>query len=193
MSENIPQGTGGETPSQQPATEAPEHKAHTEHTAETANGAKDMKAEAKNLVGKLEALLDRYMVKDAPFTLPLGLKEFIVTASPYLIIIVALMMLPVIAGVIGVATLSAPFAMMSGYGFGFSAIITLIAALIALVLQVMAIKGLFKRAHSAWRLVFYASIVSFVGSILALNIIGGIVSAIISWYILFQVKEFYKE
>lgn len=185
----MPQGTERETPHQHPATGAPEHK---EQTADSTNGAKDMKAEAKNLISKLEALLDQYMVKDAPFTLPMGLKEFIVTVSPYLIIIVALMTLPVIAGVIGAATLSAPFAMMAGYGFGFSAIITLVTALIALILQVMAIKGLFKRTHGAWRLVFYASIVSFIGSILALNIIGGIISAVISWYVLFQVKEFYK-
>ncbi len=188
MNEDRPQGTGGAS-NQQSTTGVPEHK---EHIAETKNGTKDIKTEAKNLINKLEAMLDQYMVKEAPFTLPMGLKEFIVTASPYLIIIFALLTLPVIAGVIGIATLSAPFAMMAGYGFGFAAIITLVTALITLVLEVMAIKGLLKRTHSAWRLVFYASIVSFIGSILAFNIIGGIISAIISWYILFQVKELYK-
>lgn len=190
MSENIPQGTGETTPDQQPAAGAPEH---TGHTAGATNTTKNMQAEVKHFITRLEMLLDRYMVKEAPFTLPPGLKEFIVTVSPYLVMLGILMTLSSLRGVIGAATLAEPLAMMAGYGWGLSAIITLITSLTTLVLFVMAVSGLFKRTQSAWRLVFYASIVSFVGSVLALsNIVGGIIGAIISWYILFQVKEFYK-
>lgn len=154
-------------------------------------GANDMKKDVKGLISQLEAMLDEYMVKKAPFTLPLGLREFIVKVSPYLIIIFAIMSLPLILGAIGISTVLAPFAMVGGYGWGFGAIVSLVTAVIALVIEVMAVPGLFKRTHGGWRLVFYASIVSFVGSILAFNIIGGIISAIISWYILFQVKDMY--
>lgn len=155
-------------------------------------GAGDMKKDVHGLIRQLEAMLDEYMVKKAPFQLPMGLKEFIVKVSPYLIIIFAIMSLPLIFGAIGLSTALAPFAMMGGYGWGIAAIISLITTVIVLVMEVMAVPGLFKRTKSAWHLVFYATIVSLIGSILAFNIIGGILGAIIGWYILFQVKDMYK-
>jgi hypothetical protein len=122
----------------------------------------------------------------------MGLKEFIVKVSPYLIIIFAIMALPLILAAIGISTALTPFAMVGGYGWGLAAIISLATTVIVLIMEVMAVPGLFKRAKSAWRLVFYATIVSLIGSILAFNIISGIIGAIIGWYILFQVKELYK-
>lgn len=156
-------------------------------------GGSDPKAEVKGLVNQLEALLDEYMVKKAPFTLPLGLKEFIVKVAPYLVIIAAVFAIPAILLALGLSTVFVPVAMMGGYVWGFSAIVSLIATAITLVMEVMAVPGLFKRTKSGWRLVFYATIVSLIGSILSVSgIIGGIIGAIIGWYILFQVKELYK-
>lgn len=158
-------------------------------------GGSDPKAEVKGLVNQLEALLDEYMVKKAPFTLPLGLKEFIVKVAPYLVIIAAVFAIPAILLALGLSTVFVPVAMMGGYGYGwgFSGIVTLAAAAITLVMEVMAVPGLFKRTKSGWNLVFYATIVSLIGSILSVSgIIGGIIGAIIGWYILFQVKELYK-
>ena len=152
----------------------------------------DMKAQAKGLIDQLEAMLDEYMVKKAPFALPPELKEFIVKVSPYLIIIFAILTLPVILAAIGISAVLTPFAMMGGYTWGLGAIISLATAVIALVIELMAVSGLFKRTRAGWRLVFYASLVSFIGNILSFNIVGGIIGAIIGWYILFQVKELYK-
>ncbi|MFZ2299704.1 MAG: hypothetical protein WAW00_01045 [Candidatus Moraniibacteriota bacterium] len=156
-----------------------------------------MKKDAHGLIGQLEALLDEYMVKKAPFHLPMGLKEFIAKVSPYLIIIFAVMALPLILAAIGISTAFAPLGMMGAYGYGFgwglSAIISLVVAVIVLVMEVMAIPGLFKRTRGAWRLLFYASIVSLIGSIISISgIVGGVIGAVIGWYILFQVKELYK-
>lgn len=151
------------------------------------------KSDLKGSVNQLEAFLDEYMIKKAPFALPKGLKEFIATISPYLIIIFAIMALPFIFAALGISAVLTPFAMMGGYGWGFGMIITLVATIITLIMEVMAVPGLFKRTKAAWRLLFYASIVSLVGSILSVSgIIGGIIGAIIGWYILFQVKELYK-
>lgn len=154
-------------------------------------------SDIKGLVSQLEAMLDEYMVKKAPFALPQGAKEFIATVSPYLIIIFAIMALPAIFLALGLSAFLTPFAMMGGlaYGhiWGFGAIISLLVAVVVLVMEVMAVPGLFKRTKGSWRLVFYASIVSLIGSILSISgIIGGVIGAIIGWYILFQVKELYK-
>lgn len=158
-------------------------------------GTKNMKAETKNMLGQLEAMLDEYMVTKAPFALPLGLKEFIAMVSPYLVVIFAVRALPFILFALGLSTAFIPFAMMGGYGYGwgFGGIVTIAVAVISLVMGVMAVPGLFKRTRGAWRLLFYVSIVNLVGGILSVNgIVGVVIGAIISWYILFQMKDMYK-
>jgi hypothetical protein len=152
--------------------------------------------EAKGAMDSLEAFLDEYMVKKAPFALPIAAKEFIVKVAPYLIIIFAVIAIPGILLALGLSTVLAPFAMVGyafGHGFGFLAIISLIISIIAVVLELVAVPGLFKRTKGGWRLVFYSSIVSFIGSIISITgIVSGIIGAIIGWYILFQVKDQYK-
>lgn len=151
------------------------------------------KSDIKGLVSQLEAFLDEYMIKKAPFALPLGVKEFIATVSPYLIIIFAVMALPLILAGLGLSAIVAPFALLGGSVWGFHAIISLIVSVIVLIMELKAVPGLFKRTKASWRMVFYASIVSLVGSILTISgILGGVIGAIIGWYILFQVKELYK-
>lgn len=179
MEANVPQGENPGTANQGGA-------------AQSDFSSSSVKAEATGIIGKLEALLDEYMVKKAPFALPLGLKEFIVKISPYLIIVFAILSLPLILGAIGFSAVFAPVAMMGGYTWGFAAIVSLVTAVIVLVMEVMAVPGLFKRTKHGWRLVFYASLVSLIGSVLSLSIISGVIGAIIGWYILFQVKELYK-
>lgn len=157
------------------------------------NNSKDI----KGLVDQFAAFLQEYMVKKAPFQLPIGAKEFIVKVAPYLIIIFAILALPLIFAALGLSALFAPFAMMGvygyGHGWGIGMIISLVVSVIALILEIMAVPGLFKRTKKSWRLVFYASIVSFIGSILSISgIVGGIIGAIIGWYILFQVRDLYK-
>jgi len=176
MNDNMPQGEmGGE---------------------QTSSDSGDARKEVRGIVNQLEALLDEYMVKRAPFVLPIGIKEFIVKIAPYLIIIFAILTLPVIFAVIGLSAALAPFVvmgtMMGGYyGWGFASIVALVVAVVSLIISVMAVPGLFKRTRGGWRLVFYATIISLIGSILSFNVIGGIIGAIISWYILFQVKDMY--
>lgn len=172
-----------------PASEAPK----AEATGAPTPGASDVKADAMGLVGKLEALLDEYMVTKAPFQIPMGGKEFLAKVAPYLIIIFAILAVPAILALLGLSAILAPAGMMAGgMGWGWYSIVAAATSIVTLVLEVMAIPGLFKRTHAAWRLLFYASIVSFVGSILSLNIIGAVIGGLIGWYILFQMKELYK-
>lgn len=181
MDENMPQGEVGGASSQ------------SNQSQPGAGNASAMKSDAKGLLSQLEAMLDTYMVTKAPFTLPGELKEFIVKVSPYLVIVFAVLALPLIFGALGLTAVLSPFAAMGGYGYGwgFGAIISLVVAAVSLVMEVMAVPGLFKRTKASWRLLFYVSVVSLVGSILSLNIIGGIIGAVIGWYILFQVKDKY--
>jgi len=154
-------------------------------------------SDLKGILAQLEGLLDEYMVRKAPFTLPQEVKEFLVKVSPYLIIVFAAMALPLILAALGLTAILSPFAMMGGHGYGFAwgygAIVGLAVAVLTVIIEIMAVPGLFKRTQGSWKLLFYASIVSFIGNILSLSgIISGLIGAIIGWYILFQVKELYK-
>ncbi len=163
------------------------------------SGQKAQSSDVTGILSQLEALLDEYLVNKAPFALPPEVKEFIVKVSPYLVIIFAVMALPVIFAALGLTAILSPFAMMGGYGYGYgfgwgyAAIVGLAVSVITLIMEIIAVPGLFKRTKGAWRLLFYASVVSLIGSILSLSgIISGIFGAIIGWYILFQVKELYQ-
>ncbi len=157
------------------------------------------KSDLNGLLSQLEGILDEYMVNKAPFALPQEVKEFLVKVSPYLVIVLAVMALPLILAALGLTAILSPFAMMGGYGhmhgfgWGFGAIIGLVFSVVTLVIEIVAVPGLFKRTKAAWTLLFYASIVSLIGSILSVSgIFGGIIGAIIGWYLLFQVKELYQ-
>ncbi len=161
------------------------------------HSSKSSKSDLKGLLAQLEAMLDKYLVKEAPFTLPKEAKEFVVSVSPYLVIVFAVLALPLIFGAIGLTAVLTPFAMMGGYGhvfgWGLGATIGLIISVITVIIEVMAVPGLFKRTKGAWRLLFYASIVSLIGGVLSIGgIVSAIIGAVIGWYILFQVKELYK-
>ncbi len=155
----------------------------------------EMKQQVLSFVGKVEAWLDEYMVAKAPFQIPMAGKEMLVKIAPYIIIIFSILALPAILALFGIsAFLAAPMALVAGggMGWGFFGIVSLITSVISLILDVMAIPGLFKCTRASWRLLFYATLVSLVGGILSMNPIGAIIGAIIGWYILFQVKELYK-
>lgn len=166
------------------------------HDESKQSGASTMQADIKGLVGPLEAILDEYMVSKAPFALPLGIKEFIVTVSPYLVIISVIFALPLLLGALGLGAIMTPLGMMAGgwgFGWGFNHIVSLVVTIATILIQAFAVPGLFKRTSASWRLLFYASIVSLIGSVLSVyGIVGGIIGAIISWYILFQLKDMYK-
>jgi hypothetical protein len=150
--------------------------------------------DVKGFLAQIEATLYEYMVKKAPFALPIGVKEFIVKFSPYLIIVMAVLALPAMLGAIGLTTVLAPVAMVAGgYSWGPLLIISLIVSFAVIIMEIIAVPGLFKRSRGAWNILFYASLVSLVGGLLSLQgLIGTIIGAIIGWYILFQIRDMYK-
>lgn len=142
-------------------------------------------SDVKGQLGQLETFLDEYMIKKAPFQIPMSGKELIAKIAPYLVILGIIFAIPATILVLVVS----PLLVLGG---GAMAIISLLFSLAALVLEAIALPGLFKRTRGAWRLMFYAMIVSIVGSIVGLHLVNAIIGAIIGGYILFQIKEVYK-
>lgn len=143
-------------------------------------------AASKDLMGTLEY----YFVDKAPFQLPAGVKEWIVQYGPWITLVLLLLALPGLLLILGLSAVVAPAAVATGQGatLGVNAIFLIG----TLVLQAVAIPALIKRKIGGWNLVFYASVLSLVSSILSVNIISGLIGALISFYILFQIRSYYK-
>ena len=152
--------------------------------------------DAKSVLGQLTDTLDLYLVKKAPFSLPDNVKEIIVNLAPWATIILMLIAIPGVLFVLGLGAVVAPFTAMMGPGYalsyGLNYTVAMIITAVAIVLELVAIPGLFKRSRKAWNLLFYASLVSLVSGILSGGLIGTIIGAVIGWYFLFQVRELYK-
>lgn len=149
------------------------------------------KTDSQLSMAKLDEFLELYLVKKAP-SLPENIKEFIVKYGPYISIVMMALMAPAIIAVLGFSSLAMPFAYLGGVRSGFNFSISTIFMIGQLALQIIALPGLFKRAKSAWRLMFYASLVGLVYSILSGAIVNGLISVVLSLYILFQIKPLYK-
>lgn len=144
-----------------------------------------------NFLVQIEEKLDLYFGKKAP-AMPENVKEFIVKYSPYLIVAVLVFSLPALLLAFGLTSVAMPFAYMDGVRSGFSFSITALISLAALVFQVIAIPGLFKRTKQSWKYMFYASLISLLSSVLSLDIGAIVIGGAISFWILFQIKSLYK-
>ncbi|MPM36104.1 hypothetical protein SDC9_82699 [bioreactor metagenome] len=137
-----------------------------------------------------EEKLNVYFGQKAP-KLPQSVIDFIVKVGPYLMIVGLIFSIPALLFAFGLGALISPIAFLNvRYGVHFS--LTTIFSLITLVLNIMAIQGLFKRLKSAWNLMFYASLIQAVSYLLSFNLGSLIIGMAISWYFLFQIRKEYK-
>ena len=156
----------------------------------TAKSVKDG-ADWKSGLSQLEDTLKVYLVDKAP-ALPAGVKEFIVKWGPWISLVVIIMALPALLFAFGLGAVVAPFAFLGGVGAGVNFGIGMIFSAIVLVIEAIAIPGLMKRSMGAWRLMFYASLVSALQALISFNLGGLVIGTGISLYFLFQIRSLYK-
>lgn len=138
---------------------------------------------------QIEETLNLYFGKKAP-AMPENIKELIVKYSPYLTAIALIFSVSTLLFALGVGSTLMPFAYAGAYRSGFS--ISLIISLVAMVLEAIALPGLFKRTKKSWEYMFYASLVMIISYIFDFNLGSLIIGSVISFYILFQIKSYYK-
>jgi hypothetical protein len=149
------------------------------------------KKDWKNMLVELENKMAEFFIKKLP-SMPENIKEIIVKYGPYLIVIMMILMVPAILAVMGIGVAATPLALMAGPRHGFALLISAIFGLLMIVLELMAIKGLFKRELKAWKLLFYISLIQAFSSLIRFDLGGLIIGSGISWYILFQIRSYYK-
>lgn len=142
------------------------------------------------MLEKLEVILEEYLGKKAP-QLPKAWKEILVKFAPYLAIA------GVVVGILGFLALLGLGAFLVPSG-AIGAVVTgqpflNIVFLGAIVLlEGLAIPGLFSRSKKAWALLYWSVLVGAVQNIVSFNIGGLVIGTLLSLYFLFQVKEYYK-
>lgn len=149
---------------------------------------------SKNSFAQLEGTLNEYFGNKAP-SLPQNVKEIIVKIAPYLAIISVILAIPAILllfGLGGLATSLAPFGGVSAVTSIPTMWVSILILIPVAILEVIAIPGLFAKTAQAWKYMYWAQLISVVSNLVQLNIIGAILSALIGFYILFQVKSFYN-
>lgn len=145
----------------------------------------------KSYLAKLENLLAEYLVKKAP-ALPTGIKEAIVKFAPWITLILMILTLPLVLAVFGLGAILAPFSFLGGLQSGVNYLANIALSIVMLVLDGMAIPGLFKKARKAWTLVYCATLIGALQSVISFNLGGLIIGSGLSLYLLFQVREYYK-
>lgn len=148
-----------------------------------------------NVLGQLEGLLELYLVKKAP-GLPPNVKEILAKITPWanvVFIILGLLAIPVLLTVLGIGAALAPFAALGGASVvqaGVMGIAWAVIAVISLVLEIMAARGLFNQSEKAWRYLYWAELLGFVGNLLSVNLASALVSVLFI-YLLFQIKSYF--
>nr|AIA15091.1 Unknown Function [uncultured bacterium] len=145
----------------------------------------------KSYVQQLEDQLDLYLGKKAP-QLPESWRAAIVKIAPWITLILLILAAPALLALLGLGIALSPAAFMGGANAGFSYVVTILATVVVLVLEAMAIPGLMKREKRGWNLLYYSTLVSAVQNLLTLNIGSLIIGTLLSLYILFQIRSYYK-
>lgn len=149
----------------------------------------------KSSLEQLEETLDLYFAKKAP-SLPTNIKDLIVQFAPWITLIMLIVSLPLVLFALGLGAIVAPFAFLAGptYGvsYGLTYTLSMVVLAVSLVLEAMSIPGLMSRKYAGWKYAYWAILVGVVANLVSFNIVGGIISALIGFYILFQIKSYYK-
>lgn len=137
----------------------------------------------------MEALINWLNVwfgQKAP-ALPVAAKEVIVKIAPWLSIVMIALAAPAVLALVGFGGYVGRYAMYGMYSGGWYWIF----AAATIVLNILALPGLFKRLQSGWTYSLYSVLVGGVSNLLMGEIPGLIIGLAIGFYILFQVKSYY--
>lgn len=122
---------------------------------------------------------------------PDNVKEILVKIAPYLAIVGAFFLGLALLAVAGIGAGLAGIGELA-YGSSVQYYIAMAIVAIQLVLYIIAISPLMKRQKKGWDLMYYAQFLGLVSNLVTLSIVGFILSFVIGFWILFQVRGKYN-
>jgi hypothetical protein len=126
-------------------------------------------------------------------SLPTNAKETLVKYMPIIALIFGI--IGILLSLAGIAALMAlaPLAIVTGVHGYSGGYITVIVSLASAILLFAAYSGTKAHKISGWNMLFLSEVVYLIGSLITLSILQGIISALISFYLLYQIKSYYTE
>ncbi|HWY79175.1 MAG TPA: hypothetical protein VNW29_02350 [Candidatus Sulfotelmatobacter sp.] len=127
--------------------------------------------------------------------LPKNWRETLVKITPIFALIFGILGIFVSVAGLGVFTATSPLAFLGGatavssYGTGF---ISMIIYLIGYLLLLAAYPGTKAKKYKGWKLLFWSQAANLIGGVISLSILYSIISALIGFYLLFQIRSYYK-
>jgi len=163
-----------------------------QQAAPAANPMGDAQQKAQETMSGLEGVLAPIFEKFPH--LPEGGRKFLVDVSPWIALIFGIL------GVIGLLAAGGlgVIATILTFGLALPVLIQVLVGLLSAVLLLMSFPGLKAHTKKGWNLVFYSQVVSIIGSVIFLalggfgSILGTVIGALIGFYILFEIRSYYK-
>lgn len=124
--------------------------------------------------------------------LPKDVKDVIVNITPWVALIFGVLgVLGALAG-FGVLSVFSPLAVMGG-GAGAlgSGMVAVVLWLVSSALLLAAFPGTRKQKVQGWNYLFYSETVSLIANVISFNL-GGILIALVAYYLLYQIRSYYK-
>ncbi len=120
--------------------------------------------------------------------LPKNIQEVLVQITPIFALIFGI--LGIIAGLSWFG--SAPIIAFIGVRPGFLTLLTGVLTIAASVILLLAYSKVKARKMEGWRLLFWSEVVNLLSSLVVGGIVSVIIGALIGFYLLFQIKSYYK-
>lgn len=142
-------------------------------------------AESKTKATDVIVTLENFY-KQVP-NLPTNAREVLVKIAPAISLIFGILGVLVGLGALGLS----PLALLGGLHASFVVLFTGIVSVVASVLMLMAYPKLAARKYKGWEYLFWSEAVSAISAVLSLSV-GSVLGVLIGFYLLFQIKSYYK-
>ena len=124
---------------------------------------------------------------------PVAARDIMVKIAPWFALIFGILGVLGSIAATGFLTVLSPFvALGGGLGVAAGGIVAALGGIISSVLMLLAFPGLKARKVAGWKYSFYSEGVSVIAALVSFNLVGAVISALIGFYLLFQIKSYYK-
>lgn len=126
-------------------------------------------------------------------SLPKGGQKVLVQIAPWISLIFGILGVLVGLGGLGILSVLSPLMLLgSGVSNTTGSLVSVAISLVSSVLLLVAFPGLKAKKMQGWTMLFWSQVAAFVASLVMLSIVGGLVGAVIGFYLLYQIKSYYK-
>lgn len=123
--------------------------------------------------------------------MPKGGREFFVMILPWFALIFGILGVLGVISSFGLFSYFSPYMYLGGTGIVGRGMITVVLGVISAVLLLMAFSGLNKKKEKGWKFIYFSEVVSLVANLVMFSV-GGILLTLVGFYILYQIRLYYK-